>query len=307
MVYERLTIWVVDWENHLYVTTMESSLVLKNFVFQFFNTFVFLFYYTLIKPDFVVVTSSILSTFISKCSVNLVKQHLVPLGIYYFQKKILVIMWNSYMEKMKVDKVVEDIDLSSTDNYGKKITDNYKYSSSSDEGDLDGSDLDSHDSEQKKSKINVDTQTQLKLKQHSEGLTNASHTIYNLYKRESRKKVSIIPSYKKALYLQQQVELTRTMQVAKDLRFDYTYLAIQFGFLTIFACAFPLGPALAFVFNYIDIWLFTDTVTYYKKRVNSEFAERIGIWTQIFDVYKLSLILDNGLNCINYEPINPIH
>lgn len=76
-----------------------------------------------------------------------------------------------------------------------------------------------------------------------------------------------------------------------DLNMEYNFIAIQCGYLTLFACSFPLAPVIGFIVNLIDINLFIRHLTYFQKRNNGQLAERIGVWSQIFQVGILKEIL----------------
>lgn len=51
MVYLRITKAVVDWENHKFQSSADNSLILKNFFFQFFNSYIYLGYLVVIQKQ----------------------------------------------------------------------------------------------------------------------------------------------------------------------------------------------------------------------------------------------------------------
>lgn len=44
MIYKKVAVFLVNWENHRYEEEWESSLVTKNFAFQFVNAYIALFF-----------------------------------------------------------------------------------------------------------------------------------------------------------------------------------------------------------------------------------------------------------------------
>ncbi|CAG8516637.1 5146_t:CDS:10 [Ambispora leptoticha] len=79
-----------------------------------------------------------------------------------------------------------------------------------------------------------------------------------------------------------------------DLREDYEQMAIQFGFIALFAAAFPLAPLCAWFHNIIEIH--TDGYKYLKlkRRTISSLAQSIGMWDNIIYMISIFAVLTNA-------------
>ncbi|CAG8480932.1 5977_t:CDS:10 [Ambispora leptoticha] len=79
-----------------------------------------------------------------------------------------------------------------------------------------------------------------------------------------------------------------------DLREDYEQMAIQFGFIALFAAAFPLAPLCALFHNIIEIH--TDGYKYLKlkRRTISSLAQSIGMWDNIIYMISIFAVLTNA-------------
>jgi len=73
----------------------------------------------------------------------------------------------------------------------------------------------------------------------------------------------------------------------------YNDLAIQFGYVTMFAAAFPLAPVAAFINNIIEMR--TDGYAFLKafKRPNYQGARDIGTWYKIMEFMSYAAVLTN--------------
>ena len=59
-------------------------------------------------------------------------------------------------------------------------------------------------------------------------------------------------------------------------------MAIQFGFMTIFACAMPLASCFALFMNWTEIWVDARNMVWHCRRPVFRSAEDIGAWTPVF-------------------------
>lgn len=78
-----------------------------------------------------------------------------------------------------------------------------------------------------------------------------------------------------------------------DLFSDYLEMVIQFGYATLFSCAFSLAPILAYVSNYIEIRVDAWKLTMAKRRPMPRGAEDIGTWQDIMDSMSVISVVTN--------------
>ena len=79
---------------------------------------------------------------------------------------------------------------------------------------------------------------------------------------------------------------------------NFTFLVIQYGFVTIFVAAFPLAPLLALINNVFEIRLDAYKYTTQMRRPIAQQVKDIGIWYSILEgmtylavVFNVSLFL----------------
>lgn len=73
----------------------------------------------------------------------------------------------------------------------------------------------------------------------------------------------------------------------------FSILVIQYGFITIFVSAFPLGPLFALLNNLIEIRVDAYKMVTIFRRPLGERVEDIGIWQEILlGVAKLSVVVN---------------
>lgn len=95
-IYKMLAIKVVNWENHRYQEEWENSLVIKNFTFQFANSYLTLFWIAFFDQDFSALAYSMGSILIVKqFALNLVEIVLPAILNCLKQRKILK-LWAKY-------------------------------------------------------------------------------------------------------------------------------------------------------------------------------------------------------------------
>ncbi len=74
---------------------------------------------------------------------------------------------------------------------------------------------------------------------------------------------------------------------------DYLELVIEYGYVTLFASAFPLASALSVVCNVIEAYADTFKLLYVSQRPTPEPRSNIGIWAPILTVITWLSILTN--------------
>ena len=74
---------------------------------------------------------------------------------------------------------------------------------------------------------------------------------------------------------------------------NYAELAIQFGYATLFAAAFPLAPIMACLSNYIKIRVDVWKLCQILRRPEPRTAEDIGTWYSIYELISSAAILSN--------------
>ncbi len=75
------------------------------------------------------------------------------------------------------------------------------------------------------------------------------------------------------------------------IKFLFCFKVIQFGFITLFVVAFPLGPLFAFLNNIIEIRIDAFKVLTQFRRPLAKRVQDIGIWLPILNIIsKLGVI-----------------
>ena len=100
-VYKVCSNLVVDWENHLYESDKENSFIVKTFIFNFFISYLNLFYYAFIIQNFDILATNFISIIISKNLMFFLKINLIPYLIYRFKKHHFLKKWISYRKILK--------------------------------------------------------------------------------------------------------------------------------------------------------------------------------------------------------------
>ena len=80
---------------------------------------------------------------------------------------------------------------------------------------------------------------------------------------------------------------------------DFAELIIQFGYVTLFAVAFPLSPLFALVNNYfIERWLDRTKLLHWRSRPNLRGAQDMGTWMSIIEVMGFLTVTTNAGICV---------
>lgn len=68
---------------------------------------------------------------------------------------------------------------------------------------------------------------------------------------------------------------------------DYIEMAIQFGFITMFAGAMPLAAAIGSTYILIETYADLVKLVHLKRRPTVERARNIGVWRTVIQVHSL--------------------
>ncbi|WP_411023051.1 anoctamin family protein, partial [Salmonella sp. s51228] len=90
----------------------------------------------------------------------------------------------------------------------------------------------------------------------------------------------------------------RDFQLAPErdhgLFWEYLELVIQFGFVTIFAAAFPLAPLFALINNYFEIRIDGSKFILLTRRPLASKSQDIGPWYNILDIISKIAVVSNA-------------
>ena len=75
---------------------------------------------------------------------------------------------------------------------------------------------------------------------------------------------------------------------------EYLEMVIQFGFITIFACAFPLAPLFALINNILEVRLDAKKLLVQYRRPSAQKVKSIGIWYDIMNMLTKIAVVTNA-------------
>ena len=75
---------------------------------------------------------------------------------------------------------------------------------------------------------------------------------------------------------------------------DYSEMVIQFGYMTLFICAFPLGTVLAFINNYVELRVDAWKLCQLCRRPSPRSAEDIGTWQTVLTIMAVAAVFTNS-------------
>ena len=114
MIYNFLAIKMINWENHRFQNSRESSLVTKTFPFDFTLAYINLFYYAFKVHDFNILAVNFISIVLTKNILFNFKTNLVPWFIYLIKKRSLLKKWKA-ARAIKKQKILEEQNINFTD------------------------------------------------------------------------------------------------------------------------------------------------------------------------------------------------
>jgi hypothetical protein len=74
---------------------------------------------------------------------------------------------------------------------------------------------------------------------------------------------------------------------------EYTEMFIQFGYVTLFACAFPLSSLCALLNNIIEIKVDGFKLLFATQRPRYQGAEDIGTWQSVLEFMSIVSVISN--------------
>jgi anoctamin-1 len=102
-----------------------------------------------------------------------------------------------------------------------------------------------------------------------------------------------------------QAEETDTPQHIRDFKlvewgrqglfYEYLEMVIQYGFITIFVCAFPLAPLFALLNNILELRLDAKKILEQHRRPIAQKVRSIGVWFDIMETVGRISIITNAL------------
>ena len=75
---------------------------------------------------------------------------------------------------------------------------------------------------------------------------------------------------------------------------EYLEMVIQYGFITIFATAFPLASLFAFLNNFLEIRLDAKKILEHHRRPIAQKVRSIGVWFRIMEIVGWISIITNA-------------
>lgn len=84
--------------------------------------------------------------------------------------------------------------------------------------------------------------------------------------------------------------------------YEYLEMVLQFGFLTLFVAAFPMGPIFCFINNIIEIRADANKFVTTLKRPTPQIAANIGIWHSVlYGISRIAIVSNAFIICITSE------
>jgi len=111
-----------------------------------------------------------------------------------------------------------------------------------------------------------------------------------LHKREMKNRTK---AFEKDGFKPSKHELESLMEELTPIFDEYNEIAIQYGYVLLFACAFPLGPFLAYLNNIIEVHSDAYKMVDIHRRPFYRGAQDIGTWYSIFSLINVAGLITN--------------
>ncbi|KAM4688363.1 anoctamin-10 isoform 1-T2 [Discoglossus pictus] len=112
------------------------------------------------------------------------------------------------------------------------------------------------------------------------------------YNRQAKKKVKSL-NVDTDIMLLEQIYLEKQMDTYKDTFDDYLELFLQFGYVSLFSCVYPLAAVFAVLNNITEIYTDAIKMCHVYKRPFAEPAASIGVWELAFEVMGVIAVITN--------------
>jgi hypothetical protein len=209
-IYRKVASKLTEWENYRTESEYENSFIVKNFLFQFVNSYVSLFYVAFVKGKYAIFG---LTDFVDTCKPDCMSELSVQLGtifltqIFIGQTNEVLIPWL-------------------------------------------------------KGKVGLWTETRALRAKHQDLQAT-------------------------------QPEIEAKLGDYADAFDDYNEMAIQFGYITLFAAAFPLAPLAALINNIVEMRTDAFKLLGTMKRPHPRTAKNIGNWYDILEIISYLAVITN--------------
>jgi len=80
----------------------------------------------------------------------------------------------------------------------------------------------------------------------------------------------------------------------QGLFYEYLEMVLQYGFITIFVCAFPLAPFFALCKNVLELRLDAKRILHQHRKPNVQRVQSIGVWFEIMETLGKISVLTNA-------------
>lgn len=271
IVFKKVGKWLTDLENHRTDIQYEDSLILKIFVFSFFNSYTTLMYFAFIK------SGTNLSNQNQYCSADLEDfenngdEEGIENRIFSAEELFKVDSCYGALGYSLVIIFFSQIVINNTMEIGFPILGNFSKAVSS------------------KTKIR---------KRNADAAENGEQKLEEGEVAGPRRLPLKSPAENQFLLAQYSTPF-----------YDYLELALQFGYVTLFVAAFPLAPVLALLNNFIEVWVDANKVFKQSRRPAVQRAQDIGSWYRVFEVLSYIAIITNGavlvFTSVEIIPVDP--
>jgi len=255
-VYQKLARYFVDKENHKYTYTYEKSLIFKSFLSLFFNSYLGILYLIFIKNvELEKVYFNLISILITKQATSIATTAVIPWVLY----------------KLKQKKYFESV--------------NTKGKEQARHRDVKGdTNLMDHDVANSKYPLIQEPSKSKKGKQPENDFV-VKRPVLNCKKGAAEvDKWDLM-----------RVELNGMKSRNDDFNDDYGQMLIQYGYITMFASAFPVGPIISFIANILDCRAKIFSFLYVYHRPPIEKAAGIGNWQNVWEIMSVIGLFTNAL------------
>lgn len=268
-VYQQVAMKLNEYELHRHESERFASLVMKRFLFQFFNSYLALIYILVVERDLTRLSSQLAGVFITQQVFGTIKQHGLVSGLVYLTERsdevaskmpcvtrlfvLLGIKQGARHSVSRKEKEIIESRASRMSNCGSRSS----------------------------STATTSGRRPFKEMKAPRGFENDGPPAAVSYNRLRG-------------HILAQAVLQSRKPEAEDVLEEYLELVIQFGFVALFCAAFPLAPLTAFVNNVLEIRLDARKFVV-VRRFFAQQASGIGVWFSILQFLSVVAVVTNTL------------